>query len=87
MIDKIIKSKPEIGIFNVGYGKSTSIREISEAISVLLNTNVKLISKNEIRPNEVLDLYSDISKVKRTFNWGPKYNILQGLTDYLKNDK
>ena len=51
------------------------------------NTNVELISKNEIRPNEVLDLYSDISKVKRTFNWEPKYSIIQGLTDYLKNEK
>ena len=87
LIDKIIESKSETGIFNVGYGKSTSIKEISEAISVLLNINVELISKNEIRPNEVLDLYSDISKVKRTFNWEPKYSIIQGLTDYLKNEK
>ncbi len=85
LIEKIINTKSAKGIYNVGYGKSTSIKEICEAVAVLLKTNVELISKNKIRPNEVLELYSDISKAKKTFNWKPKYNIVRGLTDYLKN--
>ncbi len=85
LIEIIINTKSAKGIYNVGYGKSTSIKEICEAVAVLLKTNVELISKNKIRPNEVLELYSDISKAKKTFNWKPKYNIVRGLTDYLKN--
>lgn len=87
LLDKIIIKKPVTGIYNVGYGSSISIKQISEAISILLNKNIELKGRNIIRKNEVLDLFADISKVIKAFDWIPKYSIQEGLNDYLENEK
>ena len=85
-MEEILVKKPISGIFNVGYGKSVSIEKIAETISILINKNVDLKSKNIVRQNEVMDLYADISKISNEFGWKPKYNINDGLADYIKND-
>ena len=85
LIKKIIQHKSTSGIFNVGFGKSFSMKEIVDAISISQKKKIILKTKNEIRPNEILDLYADISKVSKAFNWKPEFSILNGLNDYLKN--
>ena len=87
LIDKIIIKKPVTGIYNVGFGKSFSIKQISTAVSTIFNRKIKLKSKKIIRKNEILDLFADISKVSSTFNWRPKYSINEGINDYLRNEK
>ncbi len=87
LIEKIIIKKPVSGIYNVGFGKSFSIKQISTAVSSIFNRKIKLKSKKIIRPNEILDLFADISKVSSTFNWRPKYSINEGINDYLRNEK
>ena len=65
MIDKIIIKKPVSGVYNVGYGRSFSIKQITDAISKILDKSIKLKSKNIIRKNEILDLFADIKKYLR----------------------
>ena len=87
LIDKIIIKKSATGIYNVGYGRSFSIKQITDAISKILDKSIKLKSKNIIRKNEILDLFADIKKVSSAFNWQPKFSIYEGISDYLRDEK
>ena len=73
-------------MFNVGFGKSYSIEEIVKIISKLIQKDCKIQSLNKYRNNEILDLYSNIEKVYKHFNWSPSYSLEDGLSDYLKTD-
>ena len=77
MIDKIIIKKSATGIYNVGYGRSFSIKQITDAISKILDKSIKLKSKNIIRKNEILDLFADIKKVSSAFNWQPSFQSMK----------
>lgn len=86
LLDLTIKNDSVNGIFNVGSGKSYSVKEIIDAVLDILNTNLKIESQNLRRENEVMDCVADIKKLKEKLNWFPNYSLKNGLKDYIQRE-
>jgi UDP-glucose 4-epimerase len=67
-------------IFNAGYGKSHSVREIVEYIANLFPSKIEINFTNIIRPNEVADTVSNNNKAKSLLNWEPGIDLFEGLS-------
>lgn len=72
-------------IFNAGYGKSYSVREIVDMVLTKLDFPVTINYTNEYRKNEVLDTIADITKANNYLGWQPKYDLNTGLNDLIKS--
>ncbi|MDW7731317.1 MAG: GDP-mannose 4,6-dehydratase [Methanolobus sp.] len=70
------------GIFNVGSGTSTTLKELAEKIISLLDSDSGYTIVQP-RAGEVDRFTADISKIKRELNWKPKYVLEQGLREML----
>jgi len=77
----IIDSKKKgYNVYNLGTGKSTSIRDLFNLISKFSNKKIHLTSeKNQIRKNDLLDVTANISKMNSHFNWEPQVSLYDGL--------
>jgi UDP-glucose 4-epimerase len=75
---------------NLGTGHETSINEVSQEISSLLDKKDQMVVHDRERPGDVLRLCSDISKAKRLFDYKPLVSLREGLTElkqwYLDRD-
>ena len=69
--------------FNLGTGKSYSVKEIIEIVRGFFNSDIEYICTHEIRENEVLDTVADISKIRKELHWQPKISIQEGLKKML----
>ncbi len=68
------------GVYNVGSGYSVSVEELIKTIQEVTGIYKEYYSCNETRPNEIFDLYADISKIKRHLHWEPKIDLKSGLS-------
>jgi len=67
-------------IFNVGSGKSFSIKTISDKIEKIMKKKVTVeTDKTKIRKNDILEIKSDYSKIKKIHHWKPKISLDEGL--------
>jgi UDP-glucose 4-epimerase len=66
-------------IFNLGYGKSYSVKEIVEKIILKQKKKIQVKYTHEYRKDEVLDTIADISRVRSELKWEPKIDIDKGL--------
>ncbi len=80
-IDFLVKIGDNINgeIYNVGSGSSYSVKEIIEACQKVWGSNLKVVSEDVQRPNEIPNTVCDISKVKRDLDWEPKLDLQEGL--------
>jgi nucleoside-diphosphate-sugar epimerase len=67
------------GVFNAGSGYSVGIAELVEIINRLLPSPKELVSRQESRPEEILDVAADIGKARRAFRWAPRTSLQQGI--------
>ena len=68
-------------IFNIGTGKQKTIKEIYLNLSRLLDCNIRPKWNSMKRRYWDQKIWiADMSKVKKKFNWKPKYNLSKGLT-------
>jgi nucleoside-diphosphate-sugar epimerase len=74
-------------IYNVGSGKSYSVKEVIEETLSILNSKKAYASRGIFRKNEVADVVADISKIKKELKWTPKYSLRDGLTDMINKIK
>lgn len=86
LLDLIIKKDSLNGVFNVGSGKSYSVKEIIDTVLNILDTNLKIESQNLRRENEVMDCVADIKKLTNQLDWLPNYSLIDGLKDYIKRE-
>jgi UDP-glucose 4-epimerase len=68
-----------IEFFNVGSGKSYSVKHLVETIINLCEHKVTYQCLAEFRPNEVLDTISDITKIQSLLKWAPEISFEKGL--------
>ena len=66
-------------IFNIGSGKSYSVKEIVNKIVKLYGKDITVDYTNERRKNEIKDTIADTKKAKTKLCWKPKYSIDEGL--------
>ena len=64
-------------VFNLGYGRSRSVREIYDRIQALLGTNVEPEYRPDL-PAEAFETLADISAA-RALGWEPKVDLDEGL--------
>ena len=86
VIDAYIKAgefNGDFDVFNIGYGKSYSVKEIVDKIIYLYGKDVKVKYSGERRKNEIMDTIADIKKAKEKLGWKPGVEIDNGLSNLL----
>jgi len=71
-------------VFNLGSGKSISIRKLADEIVLLAESHHKVFFSNIERKGEVLDSVADIRKAKALLSWEPLINLKDGLRSIIK---
>jgi GDP-4-dehydro-6-deoxy-D-mannose reductase len=84
-IVKVLDSKQNCDIFNIGSGVSYSVKELIGIIQEIKGTNLPIISAQHRRKDEVMDTIADISLVKEKLDWSPKWSLKEGLKKILDN--
>lgn len=78
-----LKTK-KVGVYNIGTGKETSIKEIFEMLRATLGVEIKPIHAAD-QPGEQLRSCISFYRINRALGWEPKINLRDGLkktTDY-----
>jgi len=65
--------------FNAGSGCSVNPRELAQMILRAAGVEKPVVSRGEVRTDEVLDTVADIGKAKRIFGWQPRVSLEEGL--------
>ena len=71
--------------FNVGSGNKTQIVDILRTLATYYNIDVDVQNLMN-NPNAVNCSYTDISRVCKAFNWKPKVNLKDGLTELISDN-
>ena len=71
--------KNDSGIFEVGTGKATSIRNLAYLIKKLLRINIKIYFTKPARSKTNFYSKAQIKKTKNFFSWQPKIDLKNGL--------
>ena len=66
-------------IFNIGFGKSYSVKEIIDAIQEIYGTSLKIKDKQIKRKNEILNTVADIKLANDELGWAPNIDLKEGL--------
>ncbi|KAL3821602.1 hypothetical protein ACJIZ3_007507 [Penstemon smallii] len=69
-------SPGKVGIYNVGTGKGSSVKEFVEACKKATGVNIKVDFLSR-RPGDYAEVYSDPSKINNELNWTAKYTNLE----------
>ena len=82
---KILKNSKNREVYNVCSGKGVKLRDIIYTAANELKISPKIITdKDRIRPNEIMSVVGDNSKLKRELNWTPKYSLEMTLKDMIR---
>lgn len=79
---KILKNPEKIKgeIFNLGYGEQHTVQFMAETAKKLIPGEIELKYNEVIGRKADTDIWvADIEKIKRTFDWEPRYNMEKGL--------
>ena len=71
-------------VFNVASGEPISIRTMIENIQKLIGKGKPVYGRIPNRPGENMELYADITKIKKILNWRPHVNLEEGLHQTIK---
>lgn len=75
--------KGKSGIYNIGYGNSTSVKDIIGIVSKKMLFDIDLNMYNQYANEEKIDFWADLSKIKREIGWIPKTSIEKGVESYI----
>ena len=85
--------KKQSQIFNCGYGKGYSVKQVIDVANKITNNNINF-NYGPKRKGDATSLVSDTKKIKQMIDWKPKYNkldfIIKTSIDWelkLKNEK
>ena len=74
-------------IFNVGTGKSITIKKLVEIIQKKTNGGRPVFGKKALKENEILHSQAYIAKIKKYINWSPRISIENGINLLIKNER
>lgn len=73
----------EMQIYNLGSGKSYSVKEVIELVCANFENKIEYTCTNEIRQNEVMDTIADISRIKNETGWKPAISLEEGIKELI----
>lgn len=81
LVDLLLRAMNPQGFdaFNAGSGSSVNPRELAELMLRAAGLEKPVVSRGEVRADEVLDTVADIGKAKRVFGWEPRVSLVEGL--------
>lgn len=85
-IELSLKNTQGYQVYNVGSGESCSVRRIIEMVQKEAGTNKIVLSKSNIRRNELSDVVADISAISNKWRWSPAFSLKDGLKKCLQGD-
>jgi len=71
------------GTYNAGSGYSISVADLAALVDEAAGASKPLISRENYRPGEVMDVVADISKAKNDVGWEPGISLKEGLRQTL----
>jgi UDP-glucose 4-epimerase len=74
----------EHAVFNVGSGRTTTIEDLCAAVRAVVPTAQFTINSRPGRPRSAAPL--DISRVRDSLGFEPRYSLVEGLADYVHAD-
>lgn len=70
-------------VFNIGSGRSYSVRDVIDTIETILGVPIEVSSDQVRRPGEVMDSVADIGLARRELGWAPRRTLAEGLAEML----
>ncbi len=67
------------GIYNAGSGVSVSVEDLARIVCAAAGVEKHFVSRQEHRPNEILDVVADVSRASRDFGWAPRIPLNEGI--------
>lgn len=67
------------GVYNLGSGRSATVAEVAELVSKAAGIGKPLVSADERRPGEILDVVADTSRAAAELNWQPRTSLADGI--------
>ncbi len=81
----VLKNEKAFGkVFNLGTGNPVSIKKIAEILGELLNKKIKPNITEKFRSGDVRHCSADISLIKKTLGWSPKWTFEKGMSDLIQ---
>ncbi len=93
VVDALIKvgtmSSVDGKVYNLGFGKTTSILELSKMILTILNLQDKTVvtTTNVSWPGDVTKIWFDIANAKKELNWQPKVSLEDNIKEIVTERK
>lgn len=86
LVDLLLRTlgEPGGGIYNAGSGASTSIGELAAMIGRAAGTDKPLVSADQSRPQEVMDVVADITRARDSLCWTPRITLEEGLAETVR---
>jgi nucleoside-diphosphate-sugar epimerase len=83
LVDLLIRTafRCQGGVFNAGSGSSFSVNQAIEIVNELLPAPKQVLAEGSMRPDEVFDVFADISRTRREFDWTPRTAFRDGLRE------
>lgn len=85
----VVEAPAAGGLFNLGAGEATSLRNIVEMVRQLLGTSLTAdYGAVSYRPDQVMHLEADIGRLQRATGWQPQVPLATGLrecVEFLQN--
>ncbi len=78
-IAAILKKTPEYGVYNIGSGVITGVRQIIEIICNKFDFSCKINGSDEAAGSPSFNFQADISKIINDTGWGPEAGIEEGI--------
>src|SRR5436853_4032228 len=76
----VLQAPSATGVFNLGSGSVASLRKIVETIRDAINPKLQLgIGEVPYRPDQVMHLEADISRLTQATGWTPATALEEGL--------
>lgn len=71
-------------VYNIGFGKSRSIREMLDLLLSYSSAKISLVDdKSKYRPGDIAEMICDYTKLNKVTGWRPEIEIEQTLRDTL----
>lgn len=68
------------GVYNLGSGDSASVAEVAELIRRAAGTSKPVVSDQQPRPQEVMDVRADIARAASELGWHPRISLAEGIS-------
>jgi len=72
-------------VFDIGYGKSTTVNELIEILKDIINPSFDKIIYEQEKPYDVKETLANTDKLYEWFGFRPRYSIKQGLDEWLRH--